>query len=221
MFRAMFQKEFREIRWIFILAVAAQLYLFAGCLNHRLIFQSVATPDTNIPFDDNVFPSLFISYSFIPAIILGFWQTLGETIFNTYSFLLHRPANRSCLLGMKISAGYVGCLVPGALSILIYGIWAATPGTHLGPFQWRMTIPCWVLWLNTPTIYLGAFLSGIRPGRWYVTRLLPLFAAGVIAFYSSQIFQMYAGWTIVLFSILVQIILVAAILAVAKTRDYA
>ena len=32
-----------------------------------------------------------------------------------------------------------------------------------------------------PLLYFGAFLSGIRPARWFGTRLLPLVAAGALA----------------------------------------
>ena len=41
-----------------------------------------------------------------------------------------------------------------------------------------MTAWAWQLWLCMPLVYLGAFLSGIRPARWFGTRLMPLVAAG-------------------------------------------
>ena len=34
-----------------------------------------------------------------------------------------------------------------AVPILVYGCWAATPGTHAIPFEWSMTVPIWGGWL--------------------------------------------------------------------------
>ena len=40
-----------------------------------------------------------------------------------------------------------------------------------------MTIPVWLTWLAVGLVYLGAFLSGIRPAAWWGTRLMPLAGA--------------------------------------------
>ena len=66
-----------------------------------------------------------------------------------------------------------------AVPILVYAWWAATPGTHAGPFEWSMTLPAWQLWLSITAIYLAAFLVGMRPARWIGSRLLPLVAVGL------------------------------------------
>jgi hypothetical protein len=44
-----------------------------------------------------------------------------------------------------------------------------------------MTLPAWQLWACMLLVYFGAFLSGIRPARWFGTRLVPLVAAIVLA----------------------------------------
>ncbi len=65
------------------------------------------------------------------------------------------------------------------LPILIYATWAATPGTHPGPFEWSMTGLAFRVWLLMPLAYLGAFASGIRPARWFGSQLLPLASVAV------------------------------------------
>ena len=41
-----------------------------------------------------------------------------------------------------------------------------------------MTVPAFQIWLLMPLVYLGAFASGIRPARWFGSRLLPLVGGG-------------------------------------------
>jgi hypothetical protein len=83
-----------------------------------------------------------------------------------------------------------------------------------------MTLPAWVAWLAVTVLFFGAFLSGIRPGRWYYSRLLPLAGSGLAAFVTMPCF-MYLGDVAWLAPILViDAWLVAVILFVARTRDY-
>jgi hypothetical protein len=72
--------------------------------------------------------------------------------------------------------------VLGAAMILAYALWAATPGTHASPFYWSMTKPAWQVWFALPAVYMAAFVCGVRPARWYGSRLLPLVGCGFIAF---------------------------------------
>jgi hypothetical protein len=75
---------------------------------------------------------------------------------------------------MSIGVGLL--LVSMAVPILVYAVWAASPGRHPAPVEWSNTRPALRLWLLAPLIYLGAFASGIRPARWSGSRLLPLIA---------------------------------------------
>ena len=56
---------------------------------------------------------------------------------------------------------------------------AAAPRTHPGPFEWSMTESALRLWLILPLVYLGAFFSGLRPARWFGSRLLPLLSVAL------------------------------------------
>jgi hypothetical protein len=110
----------------------------------------------------------------------------------------------------------------GAIPLLVYGLWAATPGTHAGPFEWSMSWPTWAGWLAMSLLYAGAFLTGIRPGRWYGSRLLPFVVAvlGVaVAVGIASAFQQAPPW-VCLAVLVADIWMISAILFVAQTRDF-
>jgi hypothetical protein len=152
------------------------------------------------------------------ALALGFRQTVGESAAGTYLFLLHRPASRLRLIGTKLAVGLGLYLVCAALPILGYALWAATPGTHAGPFEWSMTAEAWKVWLAVTIVYFGAVLSGIRPARWYGTRLLPLLGAGLLAIPVAAV--PWQPGPALAATLLVDAMLVTATLFVAHRRDY-
>jgi hypothetical protein len=121
-------------------------------------------------------------------------------------------------MGTKLLIGAGLYLVCGALPILAYAWWALTPGKHASPFYWSMTLPAWKIWITMTGVYLGAFLSGIRPARWIGTRLLPLAAAGVLVF----LIQFVPIWWILGLACiaLLDAVLVANVFFVIETRDY-
>jgi hypothetical protein len=228
MFRAMAFKEVREIRGIVLLALAAYGLLVAATiapassLNLFSLFGSSARGELQVPFvSDGGFESRYFMISVIFAIALGMRQSLSESIRGTYPFLLHRPADRRWLMAVKLLVGTIACLVCTALPVLLYGVWAATPGTHASPFEWSMTVPTWVGWLTMTLLYLGAFHSGIRPGRWYRSRLLPLAAAAAATFIAAMI---AVESEVVLWPCLIVLVvgvwLIAMILLAVQTRDY-
>jgi hypothetical protein len=225
MFKAMAMKELREVRGIGLLALAAQVYLAVAAVNPRLFLPGDRSP---VPFvDDGFFLGWFVLISVATAIALGLRQTLGESIRGTYPFLLHRPAERRWLIGTKLLVGLAVSLTTGIVSILGYALWAATPGTHASPFEWSMTVPTWQMWLSMTPAYLGAFLTGIRPGRWYgraftlaagCTIAVATVAAGIpLEAYIGSVMALVAPFAIALAG---DLWLTSAILFTAKTRDY-
>lgn len=227
MFKAMALKELREIRGIVLLALAAYGLLVAALIgpassaNPFVLFGLVYSGGDIVPFFDDVFTHMFCVISVIFAIALGLRQTLGESIGGTYPFLLHRPANRCWLIGVKLLVGTTTYLICAAAPILIYACWAATPGTHVGPFEWAMTVQVWFTWFAMMLLYLGAFLTIIRPGRWFRSRLLP-FAASAIA--TVVPVGIAVGLDCVLWLCLIVLVvdvwLIVMILFVVQTRDY-
>lgn len=220
MFKAFAVKEFREIRGIVLLALAAFIYLVAAAEEPRL-WPGISRR-APVPFVHDGFLQFFIFISASLAIGLGLRQTLGESIGGTYPFLFHRPATRRWLVGTKLLLGLAAYLICAVIPILAHGLWAATPGAHASPFEWAMTVPAWELWFGMTLLYLGAFLTGVRPARWYRSRVLPLAAAGLIVAYTMAflVFTMGAYWGECLIVLVIDVWLVAMILFVVETRDY-
>jgi hypothetical protein len=83
-----------------------------------------------------------------------------------------------------------------------------------------MTEPAWRMALLMPLLYLGAFLSGLRPARWFGTRLLPLVAAVTVL---SLLGGVLPWWWAVSFPVTVALygLLIANTCFVARVRDYA
>ena len=83
-----------------------------------------------------------------------------------------------------------------------------------------MTIPGWMVLWSVPLVYHAAFLSGIRPARWYGTRLLPVAGAIPLAFFVGLVshWSLIAGAAL---SIGLNVLVWIAIQTVAENRDYA
>jgi hypothetical protein len=225
MFRAMAIKELRETVWIVLLVLGAIALLFHGMLGDviGLDFLSRRSYDTQnyVPFvQDELFYVQFLWVCGLVTLALGFRQTLGESIHHTYPFLFHRPAGRRWLIGMKLLVGLGLYFALGATLILTYGLWAATPGKHASPFEWSMTVPAWAALIEMTPLYLGAFLSGIRPGRWFGTRLLPLVAVAPTLMVAMA--DAFTAWSVMDLAIIctVDALFIVTILFVAQTRDY-
>ncbi len=81
-----------------------------------------------------------------------------------------------------------------------------------------MTWPVFLVWLIIPLAYLGAFASGIRPARWFGSRLLPLFA--VVP--AGSIVAALAQWWLIALPLLLLVagVFVSEILWEVETRDF-
>ena len=221
MLRAMVSKELREL--LPVAAFAVVVYLWLG-------FGQPASPPwplqvlpiwgraEDFPFLSGEFLGSFAVVSGVFAVALGLRQTVSESARGTWLLLLHRPAGRCRLVGMKLVVGAAVYLACAAAAILLYAWWAATPGTHASPFQWWMTAPVWQLGISMVVVYFGGFLSGIRPGRWIGTRLLPLAAAGLLVFFIQAAPQ---WWPLGLAAVALSAALLAVLIFfVASERDY-
>ncbi len=203
-------KELRETAWVAL--VGLLVYAFFAASDASMF------RDEEIPFVTDLFLTSFLMVSVCFAVALGFRQSLVESGRGTYPFLLQRPASRKRLIGTKLLVGaglYLGC---AALPILVHACWAAKPGTHASPFFWSMTLDAWRAWLSIGILYLGAFLSGIRPGRWIGTRLMPLVATlGLTSVIALPPWRPIAA---PLALVLVMVLMVISIFYVSETRDY-
>jgi hypothetical protein len=182
-------------------------------------FASTDTESSDsIPFVEGPLPGQFCFVFGLFAIALGMRQSVGEWLHGTFPVLLHMPVSRTSLIFQKLSIGLAVYLFSAAIPIVLYGLWAATRGTHASPFYWSMTIPTWVDCLGMTVLYLAAFLSGLRPARWFGSRLAPL-VAGVLPVLLT-LSDPLSIWGQVMLVLLSDAVLVLCILQVARDRDY-
>jgi hypothetical protein len=216
-------KELRETSLVALAALVVYAYVVGTSMGFSLLPGLYLLP--YVYADEQVIPFLgggieetlaLVSAGF--AIALGLRQSAGESMRDTFLFLLHRPVRWERTIGVKLLTGAAVYGVCASLPILLYGWWAATPGTHASPFCWSMTLPAWRVCVSLTAIYLGAFLSGIRPGAWIGTRLLPLAAAGGLT-WRIQALPSWWIWGLAAVAVM-DVVLAASILFVARTRDY-
>jgi hypothetical protein len=226
MYKALVLKELRETAGIAVIALLAYLAGIMNLLGYPVLpfgFLGFIPryAAVSIPFLDNQFYQWFIVISVGFVIAIGLRQTVGESVRGTWLLLMHRPLERRNLIAVKLAVGTALYLTVSALAILIYAAWAATPGTHASPFYWWMSVPCWQVGIIVVLGYLGAFFAGVRPGRWFGTRLLPLAAAAIMAFLVGSIVIEMGLWFLgfIIFAFLCAAG-VGLILYVARTRDY-
>jgi hypothetical protein len=217
MLTAMVRKELRETLGLAAIGLLAYLYFVTGQMGIPLLPWSGGR-GYGIPFVYEAFVSMFWIVSVALAIGLGLRQSAAESLRGTWLFLLHRPAHRSRLIGVKLAVGALVYLICGALPILLYGVWAATPGTHASPFWWSMTLGAWQAWLSAASLYFAAFLVGIRGARWFGSRLFTLAAAMLLVI----VIQIEPWWWLLGTAslLLLDAWLILSILYVARTRDF-
>ena len=217
MLKSLVWKETRELAPMAVLVVGLQWGIaFAMRLWDRGL--SVRGPEV-IPFIDGRFEYLVLVVAGLGAAMIGFRQASRESSRGTYLFLLHRPARRETLFGIKMVCGAAAVLLVGGLPLVLRALWAATPGTHASPFQWWMTLWTWVLLLQVPLFYLAGFLCGLRPGRWWASKALPI-AAAIGAYVVLQGTGLYWPWGVLALCLLFEAALVVTILHVATTQDF-
>lgn len=222
MWTALLSKEMRECALYAGLALIAQMQVLGSGMDLPLIPIISSPRGTEIPFLSYYYQSdresMFLTVSIIVAIIMGLHQTAWESWRQTTLFLLHRPMPRRQIFLGKILAGVILLLAVSALPLLLYCLWAATPGTHASPFYWGMTEAWWRDVLVALICYLGAFLAGLRPAIWIGSRTWPLVAASLLAmslhFVEAPIVLIYAGFLILAAGLLV------SILDTARLREF-
>jgi hypothetical protein len=178
MIKALVLKELREIRGIAIIAVAGYALFLSNLVGIKLFLE--VTAESEVPF---VYPEFLVFFAIVTvpfAIALGFRQAIGEAVRGTFLFLLHRPIDRDWIFGVKLATGAGLVLLVGGVPLLGFIWWSSVPGHHAGPFEWSMTGDSWRFLFLAPLLYLGAFLSGMRPAKWYGTRVLPLVASSAL-----------------------------------------
>jgi magnesium-transporting ATPase (P-type) len=219
--KALAFKELRELFGITVAALAGYLALVVNLMGAKVFdwVPGIPAGTNEVPFTGTEFTVFFTFVSVVFALALGFRQSAWESARGTYLFLLHRPLSRERVFLTKLALGISVMLLCASLPIVLYAWWAAVPGHHPSPFAWSMTAPAWRLAFLMPLLYLGAFLSGLRPARWFGTRLLPLVAAVVFLI----LLNVLPWWWSLSFplAVLLYLLLVTNVCFVARVRDYA
>ncbi|MEZ6055811.1 MAG: hypothetical protein R3C01_03810 [Planctomycetaceae bacterium] len=221
-FRAIITKELREIWWIGLLGSLAVLwivgYLMGWYVDGPPSFLYRQEPQA-LPFLKDDFIGALMIFGGVTAAVLGLRQTLGESAQGTWMFFLFRPADRHRLILTKIAVGIAWLMFCTGLPLFVLALWAATPGTHISPFEWWMTGPAVRAWGWFPVVYCAAFLCGLRPARWWVSRFLP----GIISMVPAM--MMLAGpwwsWQVWLANLVLLALLLCATYFAVRQRDYA
>lgn len=216
MLKALVIKELRESAGIVALAVLGAIYMF-GELTATPVVPWQGGSTSTYPFVGDWLGFYYCIVVGGLAVALGLRQAAWELGQGTYFFLLHRPLPRKRVFALKLLVGGILALTFGALLILIYAVWAAKPGHISAPFDWRMTGWAWNLWLTTPLVYVGAFLSGIRPARWFGSRLAPLLAAIGVAVAVTYVPWF---WLAAAISVLGTVAGLVVVLYYVQSRDY-
>ncbi len=173
MLKSLVWKESRELAPLVALAVVAELLFYFPTNLLAMFYNSYSDYSSQIPFVSSTLPNWLLAVGAVTGIAVGFWQTSGELSRGTFLYLLHRPVDRRTVFLVKLAVGIsITLLVPG-VPILGYAIWASIPGNQASPFFWSMTIGTWLIWFRLPFFYLGAYLSGLRPGAGWEAGRLP------------------------------------------------
>ena len=190
MIRVLIGKELREIWWMGALAaVFISLPVLEGCgvefderrLSIGRARNEMGALDMPVPFTDGDLFQFVAFAGIVLGIVLGLWQTLLESLQGTWQYLLHRPLKRETIIASKLLGGIVVVLAGTGLPLLAYLIWALIPRTHPSPFELWMTEEVMIAWLFGSAFYLAGFLCGIRPARWWVSRLFPVAFVSLLA----------------------------------------
>lgn len=217
MHKALVWKELRESAGLIAVALLAAVYVLTDLTGVQLVpTQSASSIEYPFVSDGSLSFYLCLLAGGL-AVLLGFKQSAWELWQGSYYFLLHRPASRRTIFAVKLAVGLATLLVVTGAVILIYALWAATPGTHATPFFWSMTVWAWQMWFAFPLLYLGAFLSAIRPGHWFGSRLAPLVAAAILTLFCTTVFWWWVGVAVAL---VFELAFVFSILLYVDSRDY-
>jgi ABC-type transport system involved in multi-copper enzyme maturation permease subunit len=219
MIKALAIKELRESWGLAALAALGMLWVVLSGMGRNplqmLVGQQFDTHHIAFITDD------FYGWSWtvlgILAVLLGFKQSAWEVHHNTFYYLFARPISRRQVLALKLGIGVLLIAALLSVAILVYGAWASTPGNLSAPFEWSMTWDSWQLLAVLPLVYLAAFFSGIRPGRWFGTRLAPLAAVILILTILVNVPFWWLFWPVLIIG---YTMVLTSIDYYTQTRDY-
>jgi hypothetical protein len=108
------------------------------------------------------------------GLALGWLQIFAENHGDLRAFLLHRPVDRLLLLHAKLLSGLALYTLAVGLPFAGLLVYVLMPGHVPAPFEWAMVGPMTNLYLLGLVGYGAGLLTGLRPARWYGSRIFAL-----------------------------------------------
>lgn len=228
---ALILKELRSLSRLIALALLVDAWLLCEWTGQSefLIFRGSFTELSAFAL---VQPGYLTWFGFVLVVIasaIGLAMSLDDGLRGTWAFALFRPVSRRAYIGAKLLVGGAMTLTLSLLPVLVYSAWAATPGNVASPFRWSLLQPAIEACGWSVVVFLGAFLSGIRPAKWWWSRLWPLVTSIVLGmlFWLTAIDSDFFGeltptsaqyWCA---CVALGVLLSVSILAVVEERDFA
>jgi hypothetical protein len=176
--RAMTWKEFREnARW----GVLALLLLSAGMAFglRQVRLKAGFSQFSGESLTSDAFVPVTVFGCAAAAMLLGIIQTFPERRPDAWALLIHRPVSPTRLFVAKATTGLALYLGAAMLPLVGAALWLSRPGHMPTPFDWRLALPGLADVLAAASYYFAGMLIGLRPARWYGSRLLVLGTAVV------------------------------------------
>jgi ABC-type transport system involved in multi-copper enzyme maturation permease subunit len=188
MLKSLVWKEFRELLPISVLAIAAEMLLI-GVLAAERAYRGIVRIEPRTEAEA-VWPLLYI-VALIYPIAAGLWQVWRENTYGNFQFLLHRPVSRNTLMGVKLICGATACALIICVPVIFFAMWIDSEVFH-HQRTW-ITNSAVSLCFGIGLLYVSAFLSALRPARWYGSMFFPLWV-GIGVYIISQILASTSTW---------------------------
>jgi hypothetical protein len=221
MLKALALKELRELAPIAGLALCVYALIVARATGVELFFfQWWPRAYNEVPFVTDSFADMIVLVSACLAVALAVRQTIGESRRSTWHWLLHRPLTRKQIIFVKLAAGVAVYLVCGALPILWYAGWAASPRTHPSPFYWSMTAETCEAWALSLSLYFAAFLCGLWPAHTVGPRWAPVVGMGAAIMFGYMTLSPISTAAIWVLPLVLIGLTVSSIFYISRIRDF-
>lgn len=230
MIRSLVIKEFWDLRGVIAFGVVIHALLLANLLGMPSYEWLPMREAQELPFT-NSFPLYLAVYTIFFAGLMGVVQALSDARGQRWLFVLPMPVRTENWMLGKLVFGLGVWALLGVGTYLLGILIVSTPGVFPAPFEWWMTRTGWTYLAMAPFVYLAGFLSGIRPGSWFGTRLLPLLGSlaliGIFietkdflqtnagAFLRSYIWIFYSAFLLSAYGVVIY-----AILRESQEKDY-
>jgi hypothetical protein len=226
---ALVLKELRSLWRVIALALLADGWLLCELTGQSNWLRGFSAPMSGFALAQGDFLTWFGFLLASIASAAGLAMSLDDGLRGTWQFALFRPLSRRAYIGTKLLVGGAMTFALSVLPVAVYSVWAARPGNVAAPFRLSLLQPALEACGWSVVVFLGAFLSGIRPAKWWWSRLWPLGATVVLGMFfwltsiESDFFgeftptsSQYGGLCVGMV-----VMLIVSIMAVVEERDFA